>query len=107
MWVRNSRRACSGAAKAEGPVEAGGREGLRLRVRRRRGHVLQDEQLLAWLDEPKLPPRQILNRRGILPQPPRFFPQSRILGARTIQRSFEGVILLTCLLHRQEPFFTH
>ena len=67
--------------------------------------VLEDEQLLAGLDEAELAAGEILDRRRVFLQTAGLLAQARVLGAHVGKRLLERPILLTLLQHLQQSLF--
>ena len=53
----------------------------------RRSHILDDEELLAGTKQAELTPRDVLDCRRILTQPPRIVPKPRIVGSGSASTS--------------------
>ena len=65
--------------------------------------VLDDEELLAGLDEAEVAAREILDRGGILSQPAGLLAQTHVVGADVGERLLERPELLPLLEHLDEP----
>src|SRR6185295_16204956 len=68
-----------------------------------RSHILDDEDLLAWLDQPQLPARDFLDGVRIAAQAPRFLTQAGVLGALPRDGRGQHVALVARAKHRQQP----
>lgn len=67
-----------------------------------RRDVFDDEDALAGLDQAELTPGDLLDRRGILTQPPRLVAQLGVFRALTCNRGGQLVVLLPCAQHREQ-----
>ena len=66
-------------------------------------NVLDDEDLLARLDQPELPPRDFFDGGRIVAQPPRLFGEPRVLGTFARHGRRQRVVLTADAKHRQQP----